>query len=29
MQALLGVKGFGQNKLDKYGDEILAILTAG
>jgi hypothetical protein len=25
-QALLGVKGFGQNKLDKYGDEILKIL---
>ena len=27
-QALLGVKGFGQNKLDKYGPEILEILTA-
>jgi ATP-dependent DNA helicase PIF1 len=27
-QALLGVKGFGQGKLDKYGTEILAILTA-
>jgi ATP-dependent DNA helicase PIF1 len=26
LQALLGVKGFGQNKLDKYGTEILAIL---
>jgi superfamily II DNA helicase RecQ len=25
-QALLGVKGFGQNKLDKYGPELLAIL---
>lgn len=27
-QSLLGVKGFGQNKLDKYGPEILAILQA-
>ncbi len=27
-QALLGVKGFGQNKLDKYGSELLAILQA-
>jgi ATP-dependent DNA helicase PIF1 len=27
-QALLGVKGFGQGKLDKYGSELLAILTA-
>ena len=27
-QAMLGVKGFGQSKLDKYGDELLAILTA-
>lgn len=27
-QALLGVKGFGQNKLDKYGPEILAILKS-
>jgi len=27
-QALLGVKGFGQNKLDKYGDELLEILQA-
>jgi ATP-dependent DNA helicase PIF1 len=27
-QALLGVKGFGQNKLDKYGSEILAILKS-
>jgi len=27
-QALLGIKGFGQNKLDKYGPEILAILLA-
>jgi ATP-dependent exoDNAse (exonuclease V) alpha subunit len=27
-QALLGVKGFGQSKLDKYGDEILQILTS-
>lgn len=27
-QALLGVKGFGQSKLDKYGPELLAILTA-
>lgn len=26
-QSLLGVKGFGQNKLDKYGSEILEILT--
>ncbi len=26
-QALLGVKGFGQNKLDKYGEELLVILT--
>lgn len=26
-RALLGVKGFGQNKLDKYGPELLAILT--
>jgi len=25
-QALLGVKGFGQNKLDKYGPELLEIL---
>ena len=27
-QALLGVKGFGQTKLDKYGAELLEILTA-
>jgi len=27
-QALLGVKGFGQNKLEKYGPEILEILTS-
>ncbi len=27
-QAMLGVKGLGQNKVDKYGDEILQILTA-
>lgn len=27
-QSLLGVKGMGQNKLDKYGPELLAILTA-
>jgi ATP-dependent exoDNAse (exonuclease V) alpha subunit len=27
-QALLGVKGFGQQKLDKYGTEILDILQA-
>jgi len=27
-QSLLGVKGFGQSKLDKYGAEILAILQA-
>lgn len=27
-QAMLGVKGFGQSKLDKYGPEILAILQA-
>jgi ATP-dependent DNA helicase PIF1 len=27
-QALLGVKGFGQNKLDKYGPELLDILQA-
>lgn len=27
-QAMLGVKGFGQNKLDKYGPELLAIITA-
>ncbi len=27
-QALLGVKGFGQNKLDKYGPELLEILTS-
>jgi len=27
-QALLGVKGFGQNKLDKYGSELLEILTS-
>jgi ATP-dependent DNA helicase PIF1 len=27
-QALLGVKGFGQQKLDKYGNELLDILTA-
>ena len=26
-QALLGVKGFGVNKLDKYGSDLLAILT--
>lgn len=26
-QALLGIKGFGQNKLQKYGDEILAVLA--
>ena len=26
-QALLGVKGFGKAKLDKYGPDILAILT--
>lgn len=26
-QSLLGVKGFGQNKLDKYGGELLAILN--
>ncbi len=26
-QALLGVKGFGQNKLDKYGPEILQIIV--
>jgi ATP-dependent DNA helicase PIF1 len=28
-QALMGVKGFGQNKLDKYGPELLAILAEG
>lgn len=28
-QALLGVKGLGQAKLDKYGPDILAILTGG
>jgi ATP-dependent exoDNAse (exonuclease V) alpha subunit len=28
-QALLGVKGFGQNKLDKYGPELLDIIQAG
>jgi len=27
-QAMLGVKGFGQSKLDKYGPELLAILQA-
>ncbi len=27
-QALLGVKGFGQNKLDKYGTELLEILQS-
>ncbi len=27
-QALLGVKGFGQNKLDKYGPELLEIILA-
>jgi len=27
-QALLGVKGFGQNKLDKYGTELLQIIQA-
>lgn len=27
-QALLGIKGFGQNKLDKYGPEILEILQS-
>lgn len=27
-QALLGVKGFGQGKLDKYGDELLTVLAA-
>ncbi len=27
VQALLGIKGFGQNKLDKYGSELLEILT--
>lgn len=27
-QALLGIKGFGQNKLDKYGAEVLEIITA-
>ena len=26
-QALLGIKGFGQNKLDNYGPELLDILT--
>ena len=26
-QALLGVKGFGQAKVDKYGDDLLQILT--
>ncbi len=26
-QALLGVKGFGQHKVDKYGPDLLAILT--
>lgn len=29
LQELLGVKGFGKAKLDKYGNEILDILTAG
>lgn len=28
-QELLGVKGFGKTKLDKYGSELLDILTAG
>lgn len=28
VQSLLGVKGFGQSKLDKYGAEILEILTS-
>lgn len=27
IQALLGVKGFGQNKVDKYGSVLLKILT--
>lgn len=27
-QAMLGVKGFGQSKLDKYGDELLDILLS-
>jgi ATP-dependent exoDNAse (exonuclease V) alpha subunit len=27
-QALLGVKGFGQGKLEKYGPELLAIIAA-
>jgi ATP-dependent DNA helicase PIF1 len=27
-QALLGVKGFGQSKLDKYGTDVLEIITA-
>lgn len=27
-QALLGVKGFGQHKVDKYGQDLLKILTA-
>jgi ATP-dependent DNA helicase PIF1 len=26
-QAMLGVKGFGQSKLDKYGPELLVLLT--
>ncbi|HUB92939.1 MAG TPA: HRDC domain-containing protein [Verrucomicrobiae bacterium] len=28
LQALLGVKGMGQGKLDRYGTELLAILTS-
>jgi hypothetical protein len=24
---MLGVKGFGQSKLDKYGPELLVLLT--
>lgn len=28
LQALLGVKGFGQNKLEKYGLEIMAVLAS-
>jgi len=28
-QALLGVKGFGQNKLEKYGPDILEIISEG
>lgn len=27
-QAMLGVKGFGQSKLDKYGEELLSILLS-